>query len=163
MDTHEQKQIKMILDLHGHTQKRKAFFYGCTDRNAPHKTRLFPYLVSKLSSIFDFSSCNFAMERSKEATARITLYNMIRAPEIFTLEISQFGLMDRFLGSAGFEEIAVTLCRAMAKMYKINRPASIPMQMTFTTGRSQGERQKEPLNQILTIGPAYFAGEADDI
>ena len=65
LDTHEQKQIKMIIDLHGHTQKRRAFFYGCTDRTAPHKTRLFPYLVSKISSVFDFSSCNFAMERSK--------------------------------------------------------------------------------------------------
>jgi len=61
MDTHEQKQIKMILDLHGHTQKRRAFFYGCTDKSAPHKTRLFPYLMTKLSTFFDFGSCNFAM------------------------------------------------------------------------------------------------------
>ena len=75
----------MIIDLHGHTQKRRSFFYGCTDRTAPHKTRLFPYLVSKLSSLFDFNSCNFAMERAKETTARITLYNVIKAPEIFTL------------------------------------------------------------------------------
>jgi cytosolic carboxypeptidase protein 2/3 len=79
-DTHEKKQIKMILDLHGHTQKRKSFFYGCADRVAPHRPRLFPYLTTKLSSFFEFSSCNFAMEKSKEATARITLYNLLKIP-----------------------------------------------------------------------------------
>jgi len=52
MDTFQKKQIKMVLDLHGHTQKRKAFFYGCTDRSVPHRTRLFPFLTSKLSSHF---------------------------------------------------------------------------------------------------------------
>ena len=121
MDTHEKKQIKMIIDIHGHTQKRKAFFYGCTDRTAPHKTRLFPYLVSKLSSIFDFSSCNFAMERSKESTARISLYTLIKAPEIFTLETSQFGIADKFLSGDLFEDIAITLCKGIGKMYKIGR------------------------------------------
>ena len=121
MDTHEKKQIKMIIDIHGHTQKRKAFFYGCTDKNAPHKTRLFPYLVSKFSSNFDFSSCNFAMERSKESTARISLYNLIKAPEIFTLETSQFGIVDQFLSGEVFEDIAVTLCKGINKMYKVGR------------------------------------------
>lgn len=42
----------MLLDLHGHTQKRKVFFYGCADRSTPHKARLFPYLASKLSVYF---------------------------------------------------------------------------------------------------------------
>ena len=121
MDTHEKKQIKMIIDIHGHTQKRKAFFYGCTDRTAPHKPRLFPYVVSKLSSIFDFSSCNFAMERSKESTARISLYTLIKAPEIFTLETSQFGIVDKFLSGDVFQDIAVTLCKGIAKMYKVGR------------------------------------------
>ena len=89
----------MVLDLHGHTQKKRAFFYGCADRTTPHKARLFPYLASKISALFEFSSCNFAMEKSKEATARITLYNLIKSPEIFTIETSQFGLADKFLST----------------------------------------------------------------
>jgi len=52
IDTAERKQIKMVLDLHGHTQKRKTFFYGCTDKVFPHKPRLFPYLASKLCNHF---------------------------------------------------------------------------------------------------------------
>lgn len=52
IDTLEKRPIKMVLDLHGHTQKRKAFFYGCNDKACPYKTRLFPYLATKISSNF---------------------------------------------------------------------------------------------------------------
>jgi hypothetical protein len=48
----EKKPIKMILDFHGHTQKRQSFFFGCNDKNQPHKCRLFPYLASKISQRF---------------------------------------------------------------------------------------------------------------
>lgn len=55
----------MVLDLHGHTQKRKSFFYACNDKNYPYKTRLFPYLTTKLSPNFEFAYCNFSMDKSK--------------------------------------------------------------------------------------------------
>lgn len=89
----------MVLDFHGHTQKRKSFFYGCNDKAFPYKTRLFPYLTTKISSNFEFGYCNFSMEKSKESTARITLYNLIKSTEIFTIETSQFGMLDKFLSS----------------------------------------------------------------
>ena len=46
------RQIKMLLDLHGHSQMKKVFAYGCHDRFEPHKCRLFPYMVSKLTENF---------------------------------------------------------------------------------------------------------------
>ena len=61
------------------------------------------------------------MERSKESTARISLYTLIKAPEIFTLETSQFGIVDKFLSGDVFQDIAVTLCKGIAKMYKVGR------------------------------------------
>lgn len=85
VDTHEQRQVKMVIDLHGHTQKRQAFFYGCADKLMPHRARLFPYMTTKVSQAFEFASCNFALQKSKESTARITLYNIIKSPDIFTL------------------------------------------------------------------------------
>lgn len=129
IDTFEKKQIKMVLDLHGHTQKRKSFFYGCTEKNYPHRTRLFPYLASKLSPHFEFASCNFAMEKSKEATARITLYNLIKSPDIFTIETSQFGMNDRFLSSDALQEVAVTLCKAICKYYKLEKTGETRTEM----------------------------------
>jgi hypothetical protein len=73
------------MDLHGHTQKKQAFFFGCNDKNQPHKCRLFPYLASKLSSTFDFSSCNFYLDKSKLSTARITLFMLMKNCDVFTL------------------------------------------------------------------------------
>lgn len=111
----------MIIDLHGHTQKRRAFFYGCTEKTAPHKTRLFPYLASKLSASFDFNSCNFSMEKSKESTARMTLFNLIKIPEIFTIETSQFGMNDRFIAHDHFRDIAETICKGIARFFRVDR------------------------------------------
>lgn len=115
----------MVIDLHGHTQKKKAFFYACGDKNNPHKSRLFPYLASKLNEHFDFSSCNFAIQKSKESTARITLFNLIKSPDIFTVETSQFGMADKFLSTEGLNSLALTLCIAIAKYFKINRGVAI--------------------------------------
>lgn len=75
----------MILDLHGHTQKKKVFAYGCNDRAEPHRCRLFPYIVSKLTSFFEFRFCNFFMDKSKRGTARISLYNELRIPYTYTI------------------------------------------------------------------------------
>ncbi len=68
----------MVIDLHGHSQKRQAFFFGCNDKSQPHKCRLFPYLLTKISSNYDFSSCNFCIDRSKLSTARITLFMLLK-------------------------------------------------------------------------------------
>lgn len=78
----------MIIDFHGHTQKKQSFFFGCPDRVHPHKCRLFPYLMSKLSpELYDFPSCNFHINKSKLTTARITLFMMLKShgTEVLTL------------------------------------------------------------------------------
>jgi predicted deacylase len=51
-DIAKKRSVKMILDLHGHTRKKKVFVYGCSDRMEPHRCRLFPYLVSKFTPYF---------------------------------------------------------------------------------------------------------------
>lgn len=89
----------MILDLHGHTQRRNVFAYGCNDKFEPHRCRLFPYIVSKLTKFFEFRSCNFFIDKSKLGTARVTLFNSLRIPYVYTIECSQFGIMDAHLSS----------------------------------------------------------------
>lgn len=64
------------------------------------------------------------MDKSKESTARITLYNLIKSTEIFTIETSQFGMLDKFLSSESFQDIAITICKAIYKFYKLNRTYS---------------------------------------
>lgn len=84
--------IKLVIDLHGHTQKKQAFFFGCNEKSQPHRCRLLPYLLSKLSQSFDFGSANFHIDKSKLSTARITLFMLLKNCDVFTLETSQFGL-----------------------------------------------------------------------
>lgn len=52
LDIAKNRPIKMIIDLHGHSQKKKVFMYGCNDKMNPHKCRLFPYMLSKVSKHF---------------------------------------------------------------------------------------------------------------
>ncbi len=75
----------MILDLHGHTKKKKIFAYGCNNRNEPHRCRLFPYIVSKQTSYFEFKFCNYHISKSKYGTARISLFNELKIPYIYTI------------------------------------------------------------------------------
>lgn len=91
MEINRVRGIKLILDLHGHTQKKNFFAYGCNDRLEPHRCRLFPYIVSKFTENFTFRFCNFYIDKSKLGTARVTLFKLLKIPYIYTIEGSQFG------------------------------------------------------------------------
>ena len=46
---HQQNQIILYTDLHGHSRARKAFTYGNNYMHNPESTRIFPYILSKLA------------------------------------------------------------------------------------------------------------------
>lgn len=41
-----EREIKLIVDLHGHSRKMNSFFYGCSYKEDPVVTRIYPYLMS---------------------------------------------------------------------------------------------------------------------
>jgi len=53
---HKQKLL-FYCDFHGHSKKFNSFLYGCNDKDDPFASRKFPYLLSKVSKMFDFDSC----------------------------------------------------------------------------------------------------------
>lgn len=64
------KQIIMFIDLHGHSRQKNAFFYGCcpkgyleTDGPENTKPKQFPFLMSKIHSIFRYDYCSYAMQK----------------------------------------------------------------------------------------------------
>ena len=68
--------------------------YGCNNKFKPEECRTFPFMLSKMSQFFDFSSCRFGVQKSKETTARVSLYKELKTcPNIFTME-STFSGMD---------------------------------------------------------------------
>ena len=90
-DLAENVKVALFCDLHGHSVKKNIFFYGCHDSDKPLACRELPFLLSKLHAPFSFGDCNFLIQRSKQGTARVALYNGLGIPNVFTLESSFCG------------------------------------------------------------------------
>ncbi|KAL4428971.1 hypothetical protein ABPG74_011167 [Tetrahymena malaccensis] len=86
-----EREIKLIIDLHGHSRKMNTFFYGCSYKEDPVLTRIFPYMMSKMTDYISFEECRFNVQKSKEKTARITLWKEQRVMNVFTVEASFYG------------------------------------------------------------------------
>lgn len=76
----EERDITLYCDLHGHSRKQNVFIYGCENRFDPLKRlreRIFPVMISKNAPTkFSFKSCKFKVQKSKEGTGRIVMWNL---------------------------------------------------------------------------------------
>ena len=88
----KEREVVLYCDLHGHSRKKNVFMYGNSLPERPEETRVFPLILSKLCDFFSFESSRFSMHRSKEATARVTMFREIKIPCIFTMEASFSGV-----------------------------------------------------------------------
>jgi len=87
----KEREIALFVDLHGHSRRKNIFMYGNNLKDAPHSTRVFPYILSKLCDYFSFEQCRFSISRAKEGTSRIAMYRELNIPNIFTMEASFCG------------------------------------------------------------------------
>lgn len=76
----EERDITLYCDLHGHSRKQNVFIYGCENRFDPLKRlreRVYPVMISKNAPTkFSFKGCKFKVQKSKEGTGRIVMWNM---------------------------------------------------------------------------------------
>lgn len=90
-----ERGIQLICDMHGHSRKQNIFMYGCESRQDPESTRIFPFILSKISPLFDFVETKFSVSFAKEATARIALFKDLKnVPLVYTME-STFSGFDK--------------------------------------------------------------------
>lgn len=88
----EERDMFLVCDLHGHSRKKNVFMYGCSGKiNDRLKERIFPSLLEKNCSIFSFSDCSFAVQKSKESTARVVMWRELGITNSYTLESSFCG------------------------------------------------------------------------
>jgi hypothetical protein len=73
-DVFNERDLALYCDLHGHSRKQNVFMYGCNNKQKPEECRVFPLILSKISKFFHFPSCRFGVQKSKESTARVSLY-----------------------------------------------------------------------------------------
>lgn len=81
----------MYCDLHGHSRNKNVFMYGNNYSENPESTRLFPFILSKLCDSFSFESSRFNIHKSKESTARVTMWRELKIPAVYTMETSFCG------------------------------------------------------------------------
>lgn len=70
ISTASRSNVAMFIDLHGHSNKKNIFIYGCPDETAKE----FPFLASKYVRGFSFKDCAFEVDSKKEGTARVALW-----------------------------------------------------------------------------------------
>ena len=89
---HRKHPVVLAVDLHGHSRARNAFMYGNNYQHNPESTRLFPYIMSKISpQIFKYERSKFSLSKGKEGTSRCCLWRMLKVPAVYTLETSLCG------------------------------------------------------------------------
>lgn len=86
----EETEVVLVCDMHGHSRKKNIFMYGCTSRSSV-KEQVFPKLLETNSEIFSFADCDFGIQKSKEATARIVIYKELGVVNSYTIESSFCG------------------------------------------------------------------------
>ena len=66
---------------------------GFVKRGFHHPPSMFPLVLSKNPDFdyFNFNDCTFNMPPGKASTARMTMFNKLRVPFVFTLEASFAG------------------------------------------------------------------------
>ena len=129
----EKKQFFLYLDFHGHSAKKNIFQYGNKTENwvpskqkpyHPHQPSVFPLMVSKQFDYFNFQDCTYGMPKSKESTARITMFHKLRIPFVFTLEASFAGanrgqLAGKHFSQGDFEKVGKHVLYAIWECKKL--------------------------------------------
>ena len=90
--TLESRPIFLFWDIHGHSRNKNLFMYGCNVLTGPNrlKERIFPYMFSQREENFSFDECNFAIQKTKETTARVVMSKQ-EIQYSYTLEWSFWG------------------------------------------------------------------------
>lgn len=116
----EDRDIFLYCDFHGHSRKKGVFMYGCsnTKGNDILKEKVFPNLLSKNCDIFSFSDSCFAIQKSKESTARVVMWKELNIGNSYTLEASfcgaDFGkFADYHFNTALLQDVGHQFCQTI--------------------------------------------------
>lgn len=87
--TLECREIHLFVDIHGHSRQKNLFVYGCQHNSVTlakntkgppnataltHKEKILPIIVSKTIDWFSLSDCNYAIQKCKETTGRVSAF-----------------------------------------------------------------------------------------
>jgi len=58
----DDRDLLLFVDLHGHSRKKNLFMYGNSQKtDTVWREKVFPFLLEKNATIFNYSDCSFAV------------------------------------------------------------------------------------------------------
>ncbi len=107
-----------MVDIHEHTKKESAFFYGCCDRTNYHnhaQVKLLNVLFGKADSNFNMLYSSHFVSEGKRSTARVTFFKEFQC-YAYTLENSFLGACDGSFHFSAFDyyDMGANLLKSLA-------------------------------------------------
>ncbi|NXL91953.1 CBPC4 carboxypeptidase, partial [Alectura lathami] len=96
----------VFCDYHGHSQKKNVFLYGCSIKETLWQAgcvvdtavvtedvgyRTLPKILDKVAPAFVMNSCSFLVEKSRESTARVVVWQEMGVLRSYTMESTYCG------------------------------------------------------------------------
>uniref|UniRef100_A0A7N9ATV3 tubulin-glutamate carboxypeptidase n=1 Tax=Mastacembelus armatus TaxID=205130 RepID=A0A7N9ATV3_9TELE len=123
----------VFCDYHGHSRKKNVFLYGCSVKEtlwqsgSPVDTvglkedpgyRTIPKTLDRIAPAFSFNSCNYLVEKSRSATARVVVWREIGVLRSYTMESTYNGCDQGIYkglqtGTRELQEMGMKFCHSL--------------------------------------------------
>ncbi|KAM4619140.1 cytosolic carboxypeptidase 4 [Polymixia lowei] len=126
----------VFCDYHGHSRKKNVFLYGCSIKetlwqsgSAVNTVRLkedpgyrtIPNTLDRIAPAFSFNSCNYLVEKSRSATARVVVWREMGVLRSYTMESTYNGCDQGIykglqMGTRELEEMGLKFCLSLLSL-----------------------------------------------
>lgn len=123
----------VYCDYHGHSRKKNVFLYGCSVKETLWQSgsavntvglkedpgyRSIPKTLDRIAPAFSFNSCNYLVEKSRSATARVVVWREIGVLRSYTMESTyngcNQGVFTGFqLGTRELQDMGLKFCHSL--------------------------------------------------
>lgn len=126
----------VYCDYHGHSRKKNVFLYGCSVKETLWQSavdtvgvkedpgyRTIPKTLDRIAPAFSFNSCNYLVEKSRSATARVVVWREIGVLRSYTMESTYNGCDQGIykglqLGTTELQDMGVKFCHSLLSVSK---------------------------------------------
>ncbi|XP_039988057.1 cytosolic carboxypeptidase 4 [Xiphias gladius] len=128
----------VFCDFHGHSRKKNVFLYGCSVKETLWQSgstvdtvglkedpgyRTIPKTLDRIAPAFSFNSCNYLVEKSRSATARVVVWREMGVLRSYTMESTYNGCDQGIYkglqtGTRELQEMGLKFCHSLLSLTK---------------------------------------------
>ncbi|XP_070763219.1 cytosolic carboxypeptidase 4-like [Enoplosus armatus] len=128
----------VFCDYHGHSRKKNVFLYGCSVKETLWQSgsavdtvglkedpgyRTIPKTLDRIAPAFSFNSCNYLVEKSRSATARVVVWREMGVLRSYTMESTYNGCDQGIYkglqtGTREMQEMGLKFCQSLLSVTK---------------------------------------------